>query len=260
MSWLYNHRHQLDGLEPLLKIAYWAIIDNNVPQEDRDDVEQIIVLSLIQTVQKYGNNGKVYLKAVARYRIYDYFNRKYKEKRFWYIQESEKGEKAGETWLSLHDGDTDARLDASATLATLPKRLVQIGYKILNGEKLSVADNAYRIKQKSRLRPKLNFRRYANRLSDLEKRRILQLYREDMFVHKIALAMGRDDRTILRVLARHQLPSRRKLLGKERDERIRHAYFVDGKGVSRIKRELGYSYDTVYKAIRAGNSLNQEGK
>ena len=250
MSWLYEHRHQLDGLQPLAEIAHWAVM-SNVPPEDRDDVEQEIVISLMQAVEKYGNKGKSYLKAVARHRICEYFNRKYKEKRLCYIHESEKGEMAAGTWVFLHDGDTDARLDAIATLATLPERLIQIGYKILNGEKLSQADQHYRIKQKARLRPKLNCRKQAHYLSDWEKRRILQLYREDVCVHKIATTMGRSDITVLRVLAAHQLPSRRKLLAKERDERIRHAYFVDGKGVSRIRRELGYSHDTLYKAIRS---------
>ncbi|GAI92080.1 unnamed protein product, partial [marine sediment metagenome] len=140
-----------------------------------------------------------------------------------------------------------ARLDAMATLATLPEKLIQIGYKILNGEKLSRADQYYRMRQKARLRPKL---KYSYHISDREERWILQLYHEDICVHKIATAMGRTDHTILRVLATHQLPSRRKLLAKERDERIRHTYFVDGKGTARISRELGYSYETIYKAIR----------
>jgi len=252
MPWLYEHRHQFDGLQLLAEIAHWAIIKAHIPPEDRDDVEQVIVISLMQTIEKYGNKGKSYLWAVARHRICEYFNRNYKRKRLFYIHESDKGEMVSGTWVFLHDGDTDARLDAMATLATLPERLIQIGYKILNGEKLSQADQHYRIKQKARLRPEL---KYANHVSDWEGRRILQLYREDMCVHKIALTMERSDKTVLRVLAAHQLPSRRTLLAKERDERIRHAYLVDGKGVSRIRREFGYSNDTVYKAIRAAGTF-----
>ena len=255
MPWLYEHRHQFDGLQSFAEIAHWVIIRTHIPLDDRDDVEQEIVISLMLTVEKYGNKGKKYLNAVARHRICDYFNRKYKEKRLCYIHESDKGEMAGGTWVFLHDGDTDARLDAIVTLATLPERLIQIGYKILNGEKLSHADQHYRMRQMARLKPKPNCRRQANYLSDWEKRRILQLYREDICVHKIATTMGRSDKTVLRVLATHQLPSRRTLLTKERDERIRHAYFVDGKGISRIRREFGYSNETVYKAIRVAGAV-----
>ncbi|MBA7524534.1 hypothetical protein ES705_16674 [subsurface metagenome] len=253
MSWLYDHRHQLDGLQPLVEIAHWVTIFR-VPPEDQDDVEQEIVIELIQTVEKYGNKGKAYLRKVAINRRNDYFNRKYKEKRLCYIEDTGGGEWAGGAFLVSHDRDSVAHLDAIATLATLSERLIQIGHKILDGEKLSGADQAYRIRQKARLRPKL---KYANHISDWEGRRILQRYREDMCVHKIAITMGRDDRTILRVLASHEPRFRQNWLAKkemeakERDERIRHAYFVDGKGISRIVREFGYSNETVYKAIRA---------
>jgi len=46
MPWLYEHRYQLDGLQPLAEIAHWAVIFH-VPSENRDDVEQEIVISLI---------------------------------------------------------------------------------------------------------------------------------------------------------------------------------------------------------------------
>lgn len=254
MPWLYEHRHQLDGLQPLAEIAHWAVI-SHVPPEDQDDVEQEIVISLMQTVEKYGNKGKNYLWAVARNRIYEYLRRKYKEKRLCYIHESDKGEMAGGTWVFLHDGDTDARLDAIATLATLPERLIQIGYKILNGEKLSEADQHYWIRQKARLRPKLNCRRYAIHLSDWEKRRILQLHREGVSMCKIARTMERSNKAVMRVLAGIQPLSRRnwlakmEMVAKERDERIRHAYFVEGKGISQIAREFHHSSGTVQKAI-----------
>ncbi|MBA7692075.1 hypothetical protein ES703_100633 [subsurface metagenome] len=251
MSWLYEHRHQLDGLQPLVEIAHWITI-SRVPPDDQDDVEQEIVISLLQTVEKYGNRGENYLKAVARHRIYDYFSRKDKQKRLCSIRESESGERAGGTWVFTHDGDADARLDAKAILDTLPERLKQIGYKILNGEKLSNADQHYRIKQKAKLRPKLNCRKYANRLSDWEKRRILQLYCEDVSVHKTALTMGRTNSTVLRVLAGSQLLSRRNELAKKRDERIRHAYFVDGKSTNQVAREFHHGIQTVYRAIYPG--------
>lgn len=253
MPWLYEHRHQLDGLQPLVEIAHWAVI-SHVPPEDRDDVEQEIVISLLQTVEKYGNKGGNYLKAVAWSRICGYLRTKYRQKRLCYIHETEKGERAGGTWEFIHDGDADARLDAMVILATLPERLIQIGNKILNEEKLSEADHSYWRRQKA----KLNCRRYANRLSDWEKRRILQLHREGMSMCKIARTMERSNKAVMRVLAGNRPLSRRNWLAKmeraskERDERIRHAYFVDGKSTRQIEREFHHGVVTVRKAIAAG--------
>ncbi|MBU1147706.1 MAG: hypothetical protein KKD11_05075 [Candidatus Omnitrophica bacterium] len=56
MSLLWEQRHRLDGLRPLVEIAHWAVIPQ-VPPEDQDDIEQEIVLELMQTVKKYGNKG-----------------------------------------------------------------------------------------------------------------------------------------------------------------------------------------------------------
>jgi len=96
MPWLYEHRHQADGLRPLIEVAHWTTI-SHVPREDQDDVEQEIVISLIETVEKYGNRGKNYLFAVARSRLYEYLRTKYKEKGVCYIDESDKGEIAQNT-------------------------------------------------------------------------------------------------------------------------------------------------------------------
>jgi len=196
MSWLYEHRHQMDGLCPLVEIAYWTVTPH-VPPEDRDDVEQEIVIELIRTVEKYGNKvgidvhilssgGKNYLKKVAVNKRNDYFLRKHREWSLWHIEVIDCGEWVGRTSLVSHDIDLDARLDARATLATLPERLIQLGHKILYGEKLSDADQAYRIRQLARLRPKLNCRKRADHISDGEKNRILQLHCEDVSVHKTA--------------------------------------------------------------------------
>ncbi|MBA7546456.1 hypothetical protein ES705_38848 [subsurface metagenome] len=261
MSWLYEHRHQLDGLELLVEIAHWAVIEHHLPPDDRDDVEQEIVIRLMQTVEKYGNKGKNYLWAVARNQICSYFNGKYKEKRLCYIQATDSGEKANGSLLGNHDRDIVARLDAMAILVTLPERLIQIGHKILNGEKLREADQHYWINQKRRLRPKLNCRRYANRLSDWEKRRILHLHREGVPMCKIARTMKRTNSAVMRVLAGHQPLSRRgwlakmEMAAKERDERIRHAYFVDGKGTHQIAREFHYGDHTVHKAIKSAGII-----
>lgn len=267
MSWLYNHRHQFNGLYPLVEIAYWAVV-TRVPPEDRDDVEQEIVISLMETIEKYGDKGKSYLKVVARNRVYEYLRRKYKEKRLCHIIESNMGEMAGGTWVFLHDGDSDARMDAIETLATLPKRLIQIGYKIDNGEKLSEADQHYWIRQKAKLRPKLNCRRYANRLSDWEKERILALHRKGVSMSRIARIMARSNKAVMRVLADSQPLSRRnwqskmEMAAKERDELIRHAYLVEGQTIGRIVREFHHSQQTVRGALsptERGRSSSEKG-
>ena len=86
----------------------------------------------------------------------------------------------------------DARLDAIAMLATLPKRLVEIGYKRLNGEELNTADEWYWMRQKR----KLDCRKRGDQLSDWEKRRVAQLHKEGLSVSKIARTIGRGRRTI----------------------------------------------------------------
>jgi len=254
MSWLYEHREQLDGLKPLVEIAHWAVIPH-VPPEDQDDVEQEIVIRLIQTVEKYGNKGKAYLKTVARYRIYAYYRAEYQRKRLCYIDESEGGERAGGTLVFLRDGDGDARLDTNTTLATLPERLIQIGHKILNGEKLSESDQAYWRRQKA----KLNCRKYGNRLSDWEKKRILQLHRKGVSVCEIARTTGRANKTVKQLLVgrqgtqlRQNWLAKMETAAKERDERIRHAYFIKGKSLKEIEREFHHDWLTVREAIYPG--------
>ena len=158
-------------------------------------------------------------------------------------------------WELLHDGNSDAQLDAIATLAILPKRLIKIGYKRLNGEKLSEADQSYERRQKAKLSPRLNCRRYGNHLSDWEKRRVLQLHSKGVSMSKIARAMGRSNKAFMRVLAGSQLSRRdwlakMEVAAKERDERIRHAYFVEGKSIKQIEREFHHGCGTVRKAIR----------
>jgi IS30 family transposase len=132
---------------------------------------------------------------------------------------------------------------------------VAIGHKILNGEKLTEADQSYWRRQKAKLRPKLHHRKYANHLSDWERRRILRLHTEGMSMCKIARTMARSNKAVMRVLAGSQPLSRRDWLAKmgkaakERDERIRHAYFAQGKSINKIMREFHHSSQTVYRAL-----------
>ncbi len=254
MSWLYNHRYQLDGLYPLAVIAFFAVV-SRVPPEDQDDVEQEIVILLREVIKKHGNKPKSYLEAVARNRVYEYFNKKYREReRLRYILENEKGEIIRRLGGTLHR--VDARMDAIATLATMPERLIQIGHKLEDGEKLSEADQNYWVRQKA----KLNCRRYSNRPSDWEKRRILKLHSEGMSVSKIARTMGRNYNTVMRALHLQPLSRRdylvkTELATKEMSERIRNAYFVEGKTIKQIERELRYSPPTITKAIHSGAAI-----
>ena len=98
---------------------------------------------------------------------------------------------AGESWNSVSI-NRDACLDAMAVLATLPKRLVEIGYKRLNGEELNTADEWYWMRHKA----KLNCRKRGDQLSEWEKRRVAQLHKEGLSVSKIARTMGRGRKTI----------------------------------------------------------------
>ena len=259
-SFLYKHRDQMDGLWPLVEVAHWAVY-SHVPWEDQEDVEQDIIICLMQVVEKYGIKDKAYLRVCARNRRSQYFRNKYKERMLFSIEAiSERGMEEDSLVVS-HDYDLEARLDAEATLAALPERLIQIGYKVLDGENLSDTDLHYKRKQKAKLLPKLNCRKYASLLSDWEERRILQLHREGMSLKSIQRTMGRSGKPIKRVLAKagFQLHSSQSWLAKmvmeakDRNKRIRHAYFVDGKSIKQIAREFHHCRRTVRWAINHGN-------
>lgn len=138
---------------------------------------------------------------------------------------------------------------------------MEIGYKRLDGKKLSEADQHYWINQKAKLRPKLNCRRYANRLSDWEKRRMLVLNSEGVSMSKIARTMGRNNASVMRVLAGQSLSrqgwlAKMKIAAQEKDTQVKHAYFVEKKNISQIARDLHLGRQTVRKAIHSGNALN----
>ena len=193
MSWLYEHREQLDGLRPFVEIAYPFRL--HVKPADRDDIEQEIIITLIKVSRKHnGDTSPKLLKFCARCVVNRYWRRKYRERnRSYRLCESNKGEMVAETWEFIsNNGDSDARLDALATLATLPKRLVEIGYKRLNGERLSEADEWYWMRHKA----KLDCRKRGDQLSDWERRRVAQFYSQGMSVSKIARTMSRGRRTI----------------------------------------------------------------
>jgi DNA-directed RNA polymerase specialized sigma24 family protein len=192
MSWLYDRRDQLDGLRPFVEIAHRLIYP--VPYHDRDDVEQEIVITLKRIIDKHGEVADNYLWGAARNVVRLYWRKRYRRmRRLQHLVEDNRGEMVAETWKFVsEDGNNEARLDAIATLATLPKRLVEIGYKRLNGEELNTADEWYWMRHKA----KLDCRKRGDQLSDWEKRRVAQLHNEGLSVSKIAKTLGRGRRTI----------------------------------------------------------------
>ena len=88
--------------------------------------------------------------------------------------------------------DNDARLDALAVLATLPKRLVEIGYDRLNEKELNTADQQYWVRHKA----KLDCRNNGRKVSDWERRRIAHLHNEGLSVYQITKATGRHRATV----------------------------------------------------------------
>jgi len=181
MSWLYDHREQLDGLRPFVEMAYH--VTYGVDPCDRDDVEQDIVIALILVSQK--RKEPAYLWGVARKEVKRYWHRKlYREGKFRPFYEDED--------FTSPDGDNDARLDALAVLATLPKRLVAIGYDRLNGKELNAADQQYWIRHKA----KLDCRKNGRELSDGERRRIARLHDKGKSIYEIMKATGRHRKTV----------------------------------------------------------------
>ena len=192
MSWLYERRDHLDGLRPFVEIAHRLIFP--IPLQDRDDVEQDIVITLKHVADRHGDVGKAYLWGVARNVVRRYWRKRYRQMgRSLRLYESSRGEMIadGRTFVS-DDGDGDARLDAIDTLATLPQRLVEIGYKRLNGDELNTADEWYWMRHKA----KLGCHKRGDQLSDWEKRRMVQLHNQGLSVSKIARTMGRSRKAV----------------------------------------------------------------
>ena len=190
MSWLYERRDQLDGLRPFVEIAYPFRL--HVKPEDRDDIEQEIVVALIKVSQKHnGNTSPQLLKFCARGVVNRYWRKWYRQRNRSHRLYEDNRNMAGESWNTVSI-NRDARLDAIAMLATLPKRLVEIGYKRLNGEELNTADEWYWMRHKA----KLNCRKRGDQLSEWEKRRVAQLHKEGLSVSKIARTMGRGRKTV----------------------------------------------------------------
>ena len=193
MSWLYEHRDQLDGLRPFVEIAYH--VTYGIPPSDRDDVEQDIVIALLRVSQKH--KEPAYLWGVAKKEVKRYWHRKlYRQGKFRPFYQDED--------FASQDGDNDARLDALAVLATLPQRLVAIGYDRLNGKELNAADQQYWIRHKATL----NCRKNGREVSDSEKRRIARLHDKGLSVYQICKATGRHRKTVKLCLDKQKVNSK----------------------------------------------------
>lgn len=187
MSYLYDHRDQLDGLRFLAEIAYRFTY--GIPPSDRDDVEQDIVIAMMRVIARRGypqtSWEERYLRGVARMQIKKYWCKKcYQAKVFSPLPDDK--EIAAKEAI-----DIDSQLDAAAVLATLPTRLLKIGRLIQEGEKLSAADQGYWQRHKKKLIPGRTFN-----LSDEEKRRIVRLHTNGVSVDKIGRTIGRSTTTV----------------------------------------------------------------
>ena len=250
MSYLYEHREQLGENKRLAEIAYSVTF--SIPPDDRDDVEQKIVVDLIEVKKKVTTER--YLWKVARHMVARYWEHYYREKdKSLHFRESNRGEVTVDwQFLSASDG-TDARLDAVAILSTLPPRLIEIGLKKLNGEPLSNADRLYRHKRRHKLKPN----RPTGRICEDEKQKIVELNRKGLNNDEITRATGRSALSVRNVLKEAGLnsayQSQVERVRQEKGELVRQAYFVERKSIIQIAIETHTWRKTVREVVRAGN-------
>jgi len=169
MSWLYDHREQLDGYKLYAEIAYR--FRPKVLPDDRDDIEMEIVLEFKAEADRRTEVTLGFLYAVARNIVRTYWRKKYRERRrFCRFCEGDKGDMIDDREIFIPPApDIDGRLDAIVTLNTLPKRMVKTGAIRAEGGKLNNADKLYLCRQRHR-QSKYNH-------SDAEKiERMRQLY------------------------------------------------------------------------------------
>ena len=194
MSWLYNHREQLDGYRLYAEIAYR--FRPKVLPDDRDDIEMEIVLKLKAEADRHTEVTLGFLYAVARNVVRTYWRKKYRERRrFCRLYEGSKGEMIADGWkFFIPAPDIESRLDAIATLNTLPARMVKAGITRAEGGKLNNADKLYLCRQRHR-QSKYNW-------SDAEKiERMRQLYvDEGLPCTEVAKIVGKGRSTVQRQL------------------------------------------------------------
>ncbi len=196
-SWLYDRRDQLDGYRAFAEIAY-RLRPKVLPQ-DRDDIEMDIILKLKEVSDRHGGTGDLtaLLWHCARAKIADYWKRKDRErKRSARIYASDKGEMVSENWGYIYTAhDTDTELDTATIISTLPDRLKQIGERLVNEERLNVADKSYLSRQRDKLLQDYNYH-----VGDAEAERIRRLWQQGLSRRKIAKKLGRSSTTITKYL------------------------------------------------------------
>ncbi|NVL91223.1 MAG: hypothetical protein HWN69_09600 [Desulfobacterales bacterium] len=169
--------------------------------------------------------------------------------------------------------DLDARLDARNILKVLPKRLVRIGYKIYAGVPLEAKEKEY-LKRWQKLCPE-RFEFSQDHMGE----RILEQLRKNprgmtrsnlanglkVYVRELNLEINRliKDQQVIAVrrettrgrakasllfIAGAPIPEVR-MVEKERDERIRQAYYEKGWSPRQIELEFHHSRKTVRRAI-----------
>ena len=193
-SWLYDHREQLDGYRLYAEIAYK--FRPKVLPDDRDDIEMEIVLNLKTAADRHTEITLGFLYTVARNIVRTYWRKKYRERRrFCRLCEGDKGEMIADREILVTPApDIEGRLDAIATLNTLPKRMIKTGAIRAEGGKLNNADKLYLCRQRHR-QSKYNH-------SDAEKiERMRELYvDEGLPCVKVAEIVGTSRATVQRHL------------------------------------------------------------
>lgn len=200
-SWLYDRQEQLDGYRAFARIAY--TLRRHALPEDRDDIEMDIILKLKTVSDK--RNGELTpasLWFIGRCMIADYWKRRYRERRrSARIFTSDKGEMVSENWGYIYSThDNDAKLDTTAILNSLSDRLKNIGERLVNGERLNVADKSYLSRQRAKLLQDYNYH-----VGDTEAERIRRLWEQGLSRRKIAKMLGRSSATISKYLQKMAL-------------------------------------------------------
>jgi len=295
------------------RIAYMFV--HNVPVEDREDFVQNLLIEMAKVKLKYEAKGKPLreagLRMVANYALKDYF-RKRKHRRFGfycnncsieerhkcrtetlssecpkgkahpllYLDEPVKNDN-GDKIIELAEIiyykaiDIDARLDAREILKALPKRAIQIGYKLYAGIPLDGAEKHY-LKRWQETHP-ARFKFSRNHLDkrilallrskpqgltrgDLSMRLQVPVWQVNLYLNRlikkqqvISVKRERSTRgrqfTPLLLIAGAEIP-KQSAAKAERNERIRHLHFVERKSIKQIVKEYHHSRRTVRSAIR----------
>ncbi len=308
------------------KIARFFVY--KVPPDDREDFHHDMLVEMVKVKAKYEVKEKPLTEAglmwVARYELLGYWEKrryrlfglnctcctiaqrqectmrlpsecpKGKARRLLSLDKPVENNNGGKL-TKLHELiadnkpiDIDAKLDARDILQRLPKRVVQIGYKIYAGIPLETKEKEYlkhwqkahplpiaqRIYHPEKITPKvlqkiwldehilelLRKKPQGMTRSDLSMRfqvpvGKLQWHLDQLKIRKHVIAVKRENirgrpRGLLFFIAGAEIPEERNIRA-ELDERIRQAYFVDGWSIKRINRELHHDKRIIRRAIKS---------